>query len=333
MLDIQQAQVTQQWQHDRPLTVCRFDRLSRYLFCGSEDAGNLQRFLLADGSKTSFTGGHETWVMSLACSPDGQFVMSGGGDGRLCWWDSAASAETPPVRKLEAHQGWIRSAAVSPDGKLLATGGNDLIVRLWSVEDGSLLREFAGHERHVYTVAFHPAGEFLLTGDLLGKLRQWQLSTGECVRELHAKELHSYNGGQQVDFGGIRGISVSPDGAFLALGGLYKASNPLGAVHEPLVQLYHWESGELAKTQIAEGITQGSIWRLQHLADGKLMGVSGGGTGGFLLFWDAESEKDVHRFKLPSLAREMDLSPAGDLVATAHHDRHVRLTRLGPAPG
>lgn len=58
------------------------------------------------------------------------------------------------------------------------------------------------------------------------------------------------------------------------------------------------------------------------------MGLSGGGSGGFLVFWKPESEKDYHRFQLPSLARDMDLHPDGLQVATAHYDRHLRVSRL-----
>ncbi len=330
-LDIKQAQVIHQWPHDRPLNCCRFDPLGRYVFCGAEDAA-VQRFQLSDGAKTSFIGGHETWVYALACTTDGQHVISAGADGRLCWWEAAADTALPPVRQLQAHQGWIRSIDLNPAGTLLATGGNDLSVRIWNVADGTLVRELPGHTRHIYRVAFHPNGEFLLTGDLMGKLKQWQVETGELVRELDVAALHSYNDGQQVDFGGIRGIAVSADGQFLATGGLHKATNPLGAVHEPLVQLYKWDTAELLKSQIADGITQGVLWRLQYLSDGTLMGVSGGGSGGYLLFWNAAEEKDLHRFQLPSLARDLDVHPDGIQVATAHYDRHVRITRLGPAP-
>lgn len=332
MLDIKQAQVIQQWAHDRPLTVCRFDPLGRFVFCGAEDAG-LHRFQLADGAKVSFTGGHETWVLAVAGLRDGSQIVSGAADGRLCWWDAVAAAPAPPIRRIDAHQGWIRSLDVSPAGELLASAGNDLVVRLWNPATGEKVRELTGHERHIYTVAFHPSGEFLFSGDLMGKLKQWRVATGELVREFNATALHSYNDGQQVDFGGVRGIAVSPDGKYLAAGGLHKASNPLGAVHEPLVQLFHWESAEIARSQIAEGLDKGVLWRLQYLRDGTLMGVCGGGSGGFLNFWNADGDKELHRFALPNLAREMDLHPDGVQVATAHHDRHVRITRLGPSAG
>jgi WD40 repeat protein len=331
-LDYKQANVLYQWAHDRPLVCCRFDPLGRYVFCGAEDQG-LHRFAMADGAKTTFAGAHDAWVMAVAFTKDGSYAISGGAEGRLVWWEAAATEAPPPARQIDAHQGWIRSMDLSPDGTLLATGGNDLIVRLWNPADGALVRELTGHERHIYCVAFHPNGQFLLTGDLMGKLKQWNVADGTLVREFDASALHTYEGGQQVDFGGVRGIGVSPDGQYLAAGGLYKASNPLGAVHEPLVQLFKWDTQEILKSQIAEGITQGVIWKLDYLSDGTLMGASGGGSGGFLLFWTPDNDKDVFRFQLPSLMRDMDLHPDGIQVATAHYDRNVRITQLAAKEG
>jgi hypothetical protein len=304
--------------------------LGRYVICGTEDTF-ADRFSLADGARTPLAGGHESWVFSVAVSGDGAWTVTGGGDGRLVWWETAAEAPRP-VRAVEAHAGWIRSLAVSPDGQSLASGGNDGFVRIWNLADGSLLREIAGHARNVYSVAYHPDGA-LLSGDLLGVLKQWDPATGREVRTFDAATLHSYNAGQAVDFGGVRGLGASLDGAFLAAGGLHKASNPLGAVHEPLVLIFGWEKGELLKSQIPEGIAQGVVWDLAWLADGTLCAASGGGTGGLLLFFKPEEDKDFHRLMLPNIVRHMALSADGRRVATAHHDGKVRLTRLGPKAG
>jgi WD40 repeat protein len=324
--DPKQAHVVSQWPHDRPLNACRFDPTGRFVFCGSEDAA-VERFKLADGARTILNGGHETWVRGLAYSKEGAHTISGGCDGKMTWWETAAEAPSP-IRSINAHQGWIRSLAASPDGTLLASGGNDNQVRLWNIADGTLVRELAGHQRHIYSVAFHPQGQFLLSGDLTGVLKQWDVASGKELRTFDAKPLHTYEGGQQVDFGGIRALAVSPDGKWLAAGGLHKATNPLGAVHEPLVLLFNWESQKVEKQLVADGITGGVLWRLIWLADGSLLGVSGGSSGGWLLFWKPDAEKDFHRFQLPNIARDMDLHPDGLQVATAHHDHHVRITRL-----
>ena len=140
--------------------------------------------------------------------------------------------------------------------------------------------------------------------------------------------MHSYDGGQQVDFGGVRGLAITPDGKFVAAGGLHKATNPLGAVHEPIVLLFDGESRKTVKTLLADGITGGVIWRLASLPTAASSAAAEERNGGFLLFWKPGTDKDYHRLALPNILRDMDLHPDGLRVASAHHDRHVRVTRL-----
>lgn len=326
MFDPKQAHVVSQWKHDTPLNVCRFDPQGRFVFTGSED-NLVERFALGDGKKSAFSGGHETWVRGLACTPDGKHVISGGSDGRLVWWKTDGEPGKP-LRVLPAHQGWIRSVDVSSDGQLVASGGNDHVVRIWNVADGTRAGEVTGHARHVYNVTFHPEAGRLFSGDLMGKLIETDIATWKTVREYDAKDLHTYHTGQQTDFGGIRGIAVNPDKKLVAAGGTWKATNPFGAIHEPLVLVFSSETGKLEKKLTAPGIKRGVIWRLAWLGADVLCGVCGGGDGGFLIFWDLKSDKDFHRFKLPNLARDMDVHPDGIQIATAHYDRNVRITRL-----
>jgi WD40 repeat protein len=253
--------------------------------------------------------------------------VSGGCDGKLCWWETAAT-EAKPIRSIAAHAGWVRTLDASPDGTMVATGGNDNMVRLWSMGDGKLVREMPGHEAHVYSVLFHPTGQFLMSGDLKGELKQWDVASGKSVHSFDAKALHTYEGGQRVDYGGVRAQALSADNKFLAAGGLYKATNPLGAVNEPLVLLFEWDSQKLAKQQTIDGITGGAISRVRWLGDGSLMASCGGVSGGYLLFWKPDAEKAYHKFQLPALARDMDVHPDGLQVATAHADKQLRITRL-----
>ncbi len=57
------------------------------------------------------------------------------------------------------------------------------------------------------------------------------------------------------------------------------------------------------------------------------MGISGGGSGGLLIFWKPDADKDFHRFACPAWPATLT-DPDGLQVATAHHDRHVRGTKL-----
>ena len=326
--DFKAAHVAAEFDHTSPLITCRFDPAGKFVFATAEDRAIL-RWDLADSKKKTVFSAHDSYVWAVALSQDGQTLVSAGGDDTLIWWP--ATAEKPaPQRKVAAHKGWIRALAVSPDGKHLASGGNDRLVKLWNLADGKLVQEFSGYELDVYSVTFHPDGKFLLSGDLMGKVQQWDLATGKSVRVLDAKELHSFNGGQGVHFGGVRGLAVSPDRKHLACGGLHKATNPLGNVHEPIVQRYDWETHKLLKTHLAEGLTNSTVWNCLFHPEGTLIAACGGGSGGHLLFWGKDDEKPAPAFKLPDMAREMDLHPDGLQIATAHYAKKLRLTKLAP---
>jgi WD40 repeat protein len=328
--DYKAAHVAAEFDHPAPLITCRFDPTGRFVFATAEDRAIL-RWELADPKQKAVFTAHDSYVWAVAFSKDGQTLVSAGGDDTLMWWP--ATAEKPaPQRKVTAHRGWIRALAVSPDGKWLASGGNDRLVKLWNLADGKMVQEFTGHELDVYSVIFHPDGKFLLSGDLMGKVQQWDLATGKSVRVLDAKELHSYNGGQQVHFGGVRGLAVSPDKKQLACGGLHKASNPLGNVHEPIVQRYDWDSHKLLKTHLADGLTNSTVWNCLFHPDGTLIAGCGGGSGGHLLFWGKDDEKPAPAFKLPDMARELDLHPDGLQLATVHYAKKLRITKLAPKP-
>ena len=327
--DLKAVHVAGDYAHDAPLINCRFDPKGLYVFATAEDRAII-RWELAGGKKTVFKA-HDSWAGGLAFSPDGQTLVSAGYDDTLIWWPVAAE-KPEPIRKVKAHVGWIRSVAVSPDGKLLASAGNDRIVKLWNLADGQPVRELPGHELDVFSTLFHPGGKFLLTGELKGQVHQWEVATGKLARKFDAKDLHHYDKGQQVNFGGVRGLALSPDGKHLACGGLHKATNPLGNVHEPLVVRFDWETQKIVKSHTANDIKNGTVWSARFHPEGMLMACCGGGSGGFLLFWGEGDEKPFHQFKMPDTAREFDLHPDGIQIATVHYDRKLRLSKLAPKP-
>ncbi len=88
----------------------------------------------------------------------------------------------------------------------------------------------------------------------MGKIHIWSLSERKLLRTIDAARFTPMKEDKRVDFGGVRALAVSPDGSTILAGGLHKASNPLGAVHEPLLMRFDFATGELRKSHIAEGI-------------------------------------------------------------------------------
>ena len=68
------------------------------------------------------------------------------------------------------------------------------------------------------------------------------------------------------------------------------------------------------------------MWRLVYEDDGTLVGGIGGGTS-FLVFW-GEEKTEIHKLGMPNTAHDMDRHPRDISLATAHHDGHIRITRM-----
>ncbi|KAJ8488398.1 hypothetical protein ONZ45_g11108 [Pleurotus djamor] len=76
----------------------------------------------------NFTG-HKDYVLSVAVSHDGQWVVSGSKDRGVQFWDS----RTATVQcMLQGHKNSVISIDLSPAGSILATGSGDWQARIWS---------------------------------------------------------------------------------------------------------------------------------------------------------------------------------------------------------
>ena len=315
--------------HERPLICCRFAPGGGQVFAGSEDE-SVVRWDLETDAKTVLKG-HESWVFALALTPDGQTLLSGGGDGRLIWWD-AASAQPAPTRTLQAHQGWINTIALSPDGKTVATAGNDRLIRLWSVADGSVIGELPGHERPVYVRRYAKDGRTRFSADLFGRVAEWDLAVRKEGRRLDAAKLYKYEAGQGVDYGGVRDMDFSADGATLSCSGLIEASNPLGAVSNPAIVRLDLRDGKEPILQRPKEDMKGVGWGIRCHPSGFTVLASGGTGGGWLWFFEPGAVNEFHKVNLTNTGRGLDLHSDGLRLATAHHDGHLRIWSMTEDP-
>ena len=324
-VDVKQTKITHTWEYSAPLTACRFSPDGQFLVSAALD-GKLQRWHLESGNVTPLEG-HTSWIRGIGFSADSQQLITAGYDGRLLFWP--LQDKTPrPSRDIKAHDGWIRALAVSPNLAVLATCGNDQVVKLWSLDDGHLLHTFNGHQSHVYSVAFHPTEAALVSGDLLGQVLQWDLQTAKPSRTIDVADLHTYHAGQGAHYGGVRSMAFCPDHRSLACSGLHKATNPYAGVQQPLVIIVDWQTGKAIRSHVTQGIERGIAWRVVFHSRDLLLAASGGGSGGYLLFWQGDGEQTMHQVKLPNTTFDLDVHPDQRQLATVHHDQRVRISTL-----
>lgn len=323
----EKTHVVKEFGHKSPLVACRFHPDGRFVFASAED-NSVQRWDLEKGKATALTA-HESWVFAIAAQPGGDTIITGGGDGQLMWW--SGSAEKPvPLRRVSAHRGWVRAVAISTDGSVVASCGNDRVIRLWTFADGKPLLELPGHDRPVYRLLFTPGGKTLISADLRGLVIEWDYRPGKEARRLDASKLYQYNAGQGVDYGGVRDMSLSRDGKYLACGGLIEATNPLGAVSNPAIVMLDWQTSQAPRLLRPKQNVLGLVYGLRFHPDGFLIAASGGNAGGFLWFWKPAQVNEFFKLALPNTARDMDLHPDGLRIATAHHDGKLRVSLMGP---
>ncbi|KAJ1659117.1 General transcription repressor [Dispira simplex] len=74
---------------------------------------------------------HKDFVLSVACSPCGRWIVSGSKDRSVQFWDAHT---TNTQFMLQGHKNSVISVAVSPAGGLFATGSGDCRARIWRYE-------------------------------------------------------------------------------------------------------------------------------------------------------------------------------------------------------
>ncbi len=82
-------------------------------------------------------------VWSVAFSPQGDRIVSGGQDGTVRLWQLDG---TPAAAPFKGHEGYVLSVAFSPQGDRIVSGGLDGTVRLWRLDGTPAAAPFKGHE-------------------------------------------------------------------------------------------------------------------------------------------------------------------------------------------
>jgi WD40 repeat protein len=155
---------------------------------------------------------HQEGVQSsLAFSPNGKILASGGLDKIIRLWD--VSTGQPWSAPLTGHQSQVQSLAFAPDGKTLASGDKDGTILLWNT-DRSQPRDPPLSELHceIITLAFSPNGKVLASGTSDETIRLWDVDTHKTRNAPLVGHHQSRDLGTSSSEDWVRYLAYSPDG-------------------------------------------------------------------------------------------------------------------------
>ena len=132
--------------------------------------------------------GHKYAANSVAFSPDGNILASGGRGGRVLLWD----ANTGRLKQfMLRHAGGIWSLAFSPDGNTLAAateGGYVYIYDISNLRSVERKHRLRAHSVRAWSVAFSSDGQFLASSGGDAFVRLWDYETGRTKKTLRGHE-------------------------------------------------------------------------------------------------------------------------------------------------
>ena len=165
----------------------------------SRDGGTLRLFDARRGSLEQTLRGHKKDITSLAFSPDGKQLVTGGFDGTVRIWNASSGVE---VRRVQLADDAFVAVAVSPDGKMLAIGHATVSGRLDSplgksypvfdyngalqvqgLADGKVVPEFKSGGKAVFAVAYSPDGKTLAV-ERYSPIDLWDTTSRSITRTL-----------------------------------------------------------------------------------------------------------------------------------------------------
>ncbi len=199
-----------EFNHEAPIYDVAFSPVNPLLIAGS-DADNTIKLWNRNNTEAPqvILSGHAKVAKSIAFSPTGEFIASGGLDGIVLW-------DVHSGRQISSLKIPVSEVAISPTGHQLASAGAH--VQLWDIRNPKEITEIETfpHDESksdhdwVWSVDFSPDAKWLAYIDENGILKVWDLQHKRFIKSL------------KVAFGGFGSVQFSTDNNFLMSEGVYR---------------------------------------------------------------------------------------------------------------
>ncbi len=256
---------------------------------------------------TTYLQGHSDEARSVAFSPDGKLVASGGRDDLILLWNVATGQ--PVGEPLRGHTGWVDAVAFSPDGKLLASASEDGTIRLWDAASGAPIGQpLTGHVGAVRDVAFSPDGKLLASAGADQTVRLWNVAEG-------TPDGQPLTGHTDA----VWSVAFSPDGKQIA-----------SASADKTVRLWDVATHKV----VGDPFVGHTNWVLSVAFSPDGQRLASGGADNQIILWDVQRHQAIGQPLTgdTNWVRSIAFSPDGAQLVSGSADHTVRLWDLSHLP-
>ena len=254
-----------------------------------------------------FTGSTKD-VYTVAFSPNGKNILSGGEDRTIRLWDIGTGTE---IKAFKGHSRDVNAVAFSPDGRYILSGGGEFIegcdcsLKLWDVASGRELVVFED-STGVMNVAYSSDGRSIFSGlrhnfSYSLDLNIWDITNGGQLHSFNKRSISPWS-----FFDPEISIAFSPNGRFVL------CSAPL--------ELWDLKTGQLLRQ--FTGHTAG-VYAVAFSSDGQY--VASGSSDKTIKLWNVETGKEIQTFSGHSERVEsVAFSPDGRFILSGSLDQTLK---------
>ncbi|HEV3167525.1 MAG TPA: WD40 repeat domain-containing protein, partial [Isosphaeraceae bacterium] len=288
---------------------------------------------LAQQAQTAGTlDGHTEPVYSIAWSPDGKMIVTGGFDNTVRLWDAATRKER---QTFKGHDNLVLAVAFSPDGKRILSGGLDKTAKIWDIPPSGPTKELP-NPAGVHAMATSPDGKQAAAASGAAVV-VWDLGGGTQVRTLghagdvesvawrgdgaqiasgdKAKTIHLWNAAD----GAAQGVLETPADTILGLAYLPNNQQVVSAGSDGLARLW-----QLAITDPRVISPKGEIKAFAANADGSKVATSS--SENVIQVWNSADGALVKEIgSADQTISALALKPDGSQVAAALADKTIHV--------
>jgi WD40 repeat protein len=235
--------------------------------------------------------GHTAPASTLAWSPGGKILATGGADKTVRVWNPSTGKS---VRTLTGFEAAVTALAIAGDGKV-AAGSADGRIRVFA-EEKLLKTWIGGHKEAVRALAWGPDGR-LVSGGVEAGVPVWGLASDKPANRLE-------------NAGSVECLAFSPNGKWLAVG-----------ASENRINVWTWPGRKLVHEFSALG-SPPAVSAVAWSPDSSQL--LGGRANHTLQLWDPKLEKEKHNFIVMAPVQSVAWSAGGRIMVTCTLDRSVR---------